>query len=1005
MPARANFATFLAPFVLVATLIAVFSISDPMSGHAQQLGGGALNQLQQALGANGSGASSLGGLGAGVNQQQDLQNTTQRPALPLPNIALVPSRLEQIMSQRAGTRLAQFGYDQFGIGRAVSIPQVGAIQDSYILGTGDELIVGLRGQENGELRVTVDRNGQVIIPRLSPIPAAGRNFGDFNRDLQAAVRRSYISTTAFASIAKVRQIGVVVSGEVNAPGQRLISGLGSVTDVLLLSGGIKKTGSLRNIRVLRGDTSFTLDLYSLLTSGGDARRVNLADGDRIVVLPLGKTVAVSGLVRQPGIYELAPGASGISVRSLIAQAGGQEVKGSYRLSALRVVADGNTRMEQLSGDTGVMGDSEILFVQLRANQTMSQATLSGGTGLAGQYPISTGTRLSDVLRAPGALGPAPYTLFGVIARKDPRTLLRHLTAFTPIAIMAGGEDIPLQSEDVIRVFSVDEIRLLSNTVRLYAQRQVAEQEAIRNPLSASDNNPASPVALPSAAGGASAAAAAAAMQQAAASRGTPGATSTVADLQRSDIADLATQIDPVSQQALDAHAMARQQEQAARQGDLIQQQNAAIVANPVYAGEGNQTGIIGLSGLSGVPGAFPASSQNFAAPQIAAAPPPPPPALNFEAPDVAGGQIASNREITNFGDLARQLGIDQLVLVNFLMDHQVVLNGAVSGPGSYFVGPNVALQDLVQAAGGTTNWADASGVELISTAVDSQAGRSATRRTMLPLRQGMLTNYVVHPRDQFRFNQVFTDSGLGSATVQGEVRFTGTYQITRGEHLSDLLSRAGGLTSTAYPYGTVFLRKSAAATERDGYIRAAAEIENQLVVAMTHIGNDKIDPGSFASLQVFVNELRNQKAFGRIAIAADPAVLAANPALDPLLEAGDVLYIPQRPTTIAVLGQVMQPGSFPYRAGLTLADYVEQAGGYSASSDSSLTFIVLPDGSARRVRKSWLSFDAETLPPGSTIVVPRDVTPLNTRQLILDVTSIFSQLAVSLASLAVIAKN
>jgi len=201
------------------------------------------------------------------------------------------------------------------------------------------------------------------------------------------------------------------------------------------------------------------------------------------------------------------------------------------------------------------------------------------------------------------------------------------------------------------------------------------------------------------------------------------------------------------------------------------------------------------------------------------------------------------------------------------------------------------------------------------------------------------------------------------------------------------------------------LRKSAASAEHEGYLRAANEIENELVIAMTRVGNDKIDPATFGSMQTFVNELRNQKAVGRVAITADPSVLASRPETDPLLEAGDVLYIPQRPSTIAVLGQVMQPGSFPYRAGMTLDDYIGQAGGYAATSDESLTFIVLPDGSARRVQKSWLSFDVQDLPPGSTIVVPRDVTPLNTRQLILDVSSIFSQFAVSLASLAVLAKQ
>jgi hypothetical protein len=66
----------------------------------------------------------------------------------------------------------------------------------------------------------------------------------------------------------------------------------------------------------------------------------------------------------------------------------------------------------------------------------------------------------------------------------------------------------------------------------------------------------------------------------------------------------------------------------------------------------------------------------------------------------------------------------------------------------------------------------------------------------------------------------------------------------------------------------------------------------------------------------------------------------------------------------------------------------------------------MPDGSARRVERSWLSFGATTvLPPGSSVVVPRDVTPLDIRQTIIDISTIFSQLAVSVASLAVISRQ
>ena len=401
---------------------------------------------------------------------------------------LPPSRLEQILSARAGMRLQQFGYDQLGSGRPVTVPETGAVQDDYIMGPGDEVVVSLRGQENSDIRTTVDRDGRVILPRLAPIPASGRSFGSFRQDVDALVRRAYVPRTASVSIGRVRQISVLVSGEVNVPGQRIATGLSSAVDAILLSGGIKKSGSLRNIRIQRGGHDYVVDLYSVLTGSGNGGGMRLADGDRVIVPPLGATIAVAGLVRRPGIYELPAHASAMTARALLNLAGGQEVRGRYRLAVQRIEADGRLNLVPLQGETGVVRDSEILRVELGADLAGSQATLSGGIGLAGQYAVTTGTRLSDVIRAPGALGNSPYTLFGIIVRKDPRTLMRSLMAFTPVAVLNGTEDLQLQTDDVIRPLSVGETQMLSFVLKTYLDKLSLDQARIRNPLGNNNTN-------------------------------------------------------------------------------------------------------------------------------------------------------------------------------------------------------------------------------------------------------------------------------------------------------------------------------------------------------------------------------------------------------------------------------------------------------------------------------------------------------------------------------------
>jgi protein involved in polysaccharide export with SLBB domain len=313
------------------------------------------------------------------------------------------------------------------------------------------------------------------------------------------------------------------------------------------------------------------------------------------------------------------------------------------------------------------------------------------------------------------------------------------------------------------------------------------------------------------------------------------------------------------------------------------------------------------------------------------------------------------------------------------------------------------IGEIIQMAGGVSRQADLSSVEVTSTQIDSQSGASRTVRTAYKGEVQDLQRVSLRPLDVIRLRPVFSDREEGHVTVSGQVRYPGTFDITRGERLSSLLERAGGYTDSAYPYGAVFTRVSAAATEREGNAREARSINAELGnLAASSNPNDR-DKVSF--LTSLAQQVQSQPVLGRITVTADPTLLRVHPELDIVLEPGDTLTVPPRPATVTVTGEILNSGSFQYRAGTDVRVYITVAGGATQGADEERIFVVLPDGSARPITQNWLTFNNSFLiPPGSTVVVPRDLRPFDFTQFFKDATQITSQLAITAASLAVVGR-
>jgi len=242
-------------------------------------------------------------------QQYAYQATQTQPGSVLPAIptapiiqpptsnSQTPSTIEAMYAARILSPLTQFGYDMFGVPTDATLAALsatqkttpsGAVQDDFVLGAGDELEILFTGQRRDRLTATINTNGLLIIPDMPPIPAAGRTIGQVRISIQSAAQNLH-NTEAFVSLTSVRQIGALVIGHVKRPGRKNLTVFHTVLDALMESGGIDKTGSLRQIKLVRDGRSTIIDLYALLMHGQSAVDLRLptpATGENSILFPL-----------------------------------------------------------------------------------------------------------------------------------------------------------------------------------------------------------------------------------------------------------------------------------------------------------------------------------------------------------------------------------------------------------------------------------------------------------------------------------------------------------------------------------------------------------------------------------------------------------------------------------------------------------------------------------------------------------------------------------------------
>jgi polysaccharide export outer membrane protein len=341
----------------------------------------------------------------------------------------------------------------------------------------------------------------------------------------------------------------------------------------------------------------------------------------------------------------------------------------------------------------------------------------------------------------------------------------------------------------------------------------------------------------------------------------------------------------------------------------------------------------------------------------------------------------------------------------------VSVSGRVRAPGRYPLESGMTVSDLVRAGGGLDEAAYGAHAEL--TRFELANGESRQTEVLTLELQQVLTGSVgadltLKPYDTLVIKETPDWSEQGTVRILGEVRFPGEYPVRKGETLSSVVARAGGLTDHAFQEGAVFTREEVKQQERQQIETLANRLQSDLALVALQSAqattNERQSPREALAVgQSLLTQLRGTTPTGRVVIHLGAALERKQSDEDIQLRDRDTLVVPPLRQTVTVIGEAQNPASHVWRRGLSRDDYLRLSGGTSDKADAKRIYVVRADGSVlpreRGSRFFHTSAGSEDIRPGDTIVVPLDTDRMRALPLWTAVTTIIYNLSVAVAAI------
>ncbi len=816
----------------------------------------------------------------------------------------------------------------------------------YILNSGDKVSISIYGLKNDEFNLEIDRNGELNIPSIGLIKIAGLSYEDMKFKVTKELEKGFPNSQIIINIMDYSSIQIMITGNVLAPGLYNLSSFSTIKDALIVSGGINKNGSYREIILKRDNREIErIDLYRLIKYGDTQSDFLLRNGDVLVVSDVKKEIIVSGKVLNPAIYELT---SQDSFKELLDYAGGisydanrhgirlKRFNKNQAIEILTLSKDELLKLKPQNGDK-----LEIFSLHDNLNHSIN---IYGNIINEGLFEIPEDNSLHTLLkREIQKVGIRGFFLdntdmnFAMVKRVDKeRGFISE--SFNINSVLDGKTDIKLSRSDEIFIFNRLELK---ENQYVYVFGKVLEKATKYQYLSGMS----------------------------------------LKDLQKIVTFRSERYVDLDDKNSTECKVFSEFELEELKDGST---QSQIVKLNP-------KIDIIKYKNIDEV-------KENCKRESLF---------VDLENVKIKRNSKDGTIFIVNLEkDNLVLEPFDEIEFFNYFDTHPkefATINGEVFRSGEYEIDPQTTLAKLVKMAGGLTNKAFLEKFELIRYSVeDGERKRTVISKS---LKEALDSDIKIMDGDEVIVFTIPKWNEKKYVEIKGQVKFPGKYALEDGEKLSNLIERAGGFRETAFLKGAIFTREDIRLLQEKKMKEAMSNLKQQaaiLATQPTEAGERAEDKARLLqTIETIEKQSKENAPIGRVSIKLDNNISEfKNSQYDIALKDGDKLFIPTINDTVYVSGEVLNPNAFIYESGLKVYDYIQKAGGVKDSANEKSIYIVGANGEARKFSQGYLFNSNDAIDKGDTIIVPIVIDTASNIAIAKDVTSILYQLAVTAASLS-----